>query len=391
MANISEQLDQKGLERQQKRDPKGERSETIGGVSGNTGGAMNGTMQSGGSAGGGFDLCVGDLVRVKERDAILATLDERGCLENLPFMPEMLQFCGHEFRVFKRADKTCDTIEKSGSRRMVNAVHLEDIRCDGAAHGGCQARCLIFWKEAWLERVDEGKQRSKAKSDPDGTQAHSSALTESQLLATTRSGNQAACEEEVYRCQATELRRATSPLSSWDLRQYIRDFRSGNVGICSLFSAFVFRSYQRLLKLPGLRVWLALYDGVQRLRGGVPFPYKQGCLTGKTPSERLGLQPGEVVQIKSFDEILLTLDKNNKNRGLWFDAEQVPHCGKTAKVLCRVEKIINERTGRMMKLSNDCLILEGVYCEGHYSSDRLFCPRSIYSYWREIWLKRIDP
>ena len=116
---------------------------------------------------------------------------------------------------------------------------------------------------------------------------------------------------------------------------------------------------------------------------------KEGPLEGKTPSDKLNLQSGELVQIKSHEEILNTLDKNNKNRGLWFDAEQVPYCGKTAKVLCRVEKIINERTGKMMKLPNDCLILEGVYCRAHYSSDRLFCPRSIYSYWREIWLKRV--
>jgi hypothetical protein len=144
------------------------------------------------------------------------------------------------------------------------------------------------------------------------------------------------------------------------------------------------------MSLPGLRVWFWMYDAFQNFRGGVPFPYREGRLDGKTPSDKLNLQPGELVQVKSHDEILDTLDKNNKNRGLWFDAEQVPYCGKTARVLCRVEKIINERTGKMMKLPNDCLILEGVYCRAHYSSDRLFCPRSIYSYWREIWLRRVN-
>jgi hypothetical protein len=37
---------------------------------------------------------------------------------------------------------------------MENAVHLVGVRCDGSAHGGCQAGCLIFWKDAWLRRVD---------------------------------------------------------------------------------------------------------------------------------------------------------------------------------------------------------------------------------------------
>lgn len=338
-----------------------------------------------------LSLRAGERVRVKSRQDILATLDQEGMLDRLPFMPEMLQYCGREFTVFKRADKTCDTLEKSGGRRMMHAVHLEGIRCDGAAHGGCGARCLMFWKEAWLEKT-AGGQTSPATTEGGslGATRSSAPLTETQLLATTtRPSVEGAESGDVYRCQVTELRNSTTALSSWDLSQYVRDITSGNIGVGEVLSASAFRLYQRLLKLPGLRVWLAIYDWIQKLRGGVPFPYKQGRLVGKTPSDKLNLQPGELVQIKSHDEILNTLDTNNKNRGLWFDAEQVPYCGKTAKVLCRVEKIINERTGKMMKLPNDCLILEGVYCQAHYSSDRLFCPRSIYSYWREIWLQRV--
>lgn len=338
-----------------------------------------------------LNLRVGERVRVKSLQDILATLDQDGMLDRLPFMPEMLQYCGREFTIFKRADKTCDTIEKSGSRRMMHAVHLEGTRCDGAAHGGCEAQCLMFWKEAWLERT-VGGETSLATMGSGSLRATRSfaSLTETQLLATTTrppvEGSEAG---DVYRCQVTELRNATTALSSWDLSQYVRDVRSGNIGVGAVLSALAFLSYQQLLKLRGLRIWLASYDWIQRLRGGVPFPYKEGRLVGKTPSEQLNLQPGELVQIKSHDEILHTLNKNNRNRGLWFDAEQVPYCGKTAKVLCRVEKIINERTGKMMKVPNDCLILEGVYCQAHYSSDRLFCPRSIYSYWREVWLKRV--
>jgi len=35
--------------------------------------------------------------------------------------------------------------------------------------------------------------------------------------------------------------------------------------------------------------------------------------------------------------------------------------------------------------------LENVVCCAEYSERRLFCPRAIYPYWREIWLKRIEP
>src|SRR5689334_2093498 len=101
------------------------------------------------------ELHAGDWVQVKSREEILATLDERGRLDALPFMPEMLQFCGKRFRVYKSAHKTCDTIETYKGRRMASAVHLEGLRCDGEAHGGCQAQCLLFWKEAWLVRAPD--------------------------------------------------------------------------------------------------------------------------------------------------------------------------------------------------------------------------------------------
>ena len=45
----------------------------------------------------------GDLVTVRPLDEILATLDEQGTLDKLPFMPEMRTFCGRQFRVSRRA------------------------------------------------------------------------------------------------------------------------------------------------------------------------------------------------------------------------------------------------------------------------------------------------
>ena len=99
-------------------------------------------------------LRVGDFVEVRSEQEILATLDETGAIDGLPFMPEMLEFCGKRFRVEKRADKTCNTITIMESRRLYDTVHLEDLRCSGQAHAGCQAQCYLFWKEAWLKRVE---------------------------------------------------------------------------------------------------------------------------------------------------------------------------------------------------------------------------------------------
>lgn len=60
-------------------------------------------------------LRVGDLVEVRSAEEILATLDESGELENLPFMPEMLRFCGRRLTVHKVAHKLCDTISAPAS------------------------------------------------------------------------------------------------------------------------------------------------------------------------------------------------------------------------------------------------------------------------------------
>src|SRR6202035_3852903 len=98
---------------------------------------------------------VGDWVEVRSKEEILSTLDSSGQLDGMPFMPEMFAFCGKRFQVYKRAHKTCDTAFPVRGRRVSNAVHLE-TRCIGAAHGGCEATCLLFWKTDWLKPLRDG-------------------------------------------------------------------------------------------------------------------------------------------------------------------------------------------------------------------------------------------
>ena len=96
----------------------------------------------------------GDWVEVLSKEEILSTLDMSGRLDGLPFMPQMFKYCGQRFPIYKTAHKTCDTVSGDyAGRRLQDGFHL-DLRCDGKAYGGCQAGCLIFWKGAWLKRVD---------------------------------------------------------------------------------------------------------------------------------------------------------------------------------------------------------------------------------------------
>src|SRR3954453_12921045 len=96
----------------------------------------------------------GDIVEVRSPAEILATLDSSATLDKMPFMPEMVSHVGRRYTVTRRVDKICDTIASTGSRRMHATVYLEDLRCDGSDHGGCQAGCKLYWKEAWLRGVD---------------------------------------------------------------------------------------------------------------------------------------------------------------------------------------------------------------------------------------------
>jgi hypothetical protein len=340
-------------------------------------------------------LRIGELVEVRSEAEILATLDERGRLDALPFMPEMLQYCGKRFRVYKLAIKACDSISNTGMYRMENAVHLAGTRCDGAAHGGCLATCLLYWKEAWLKRVEPDAPAAAAVEDPPATAtvtATTSAngqagaaprCTRELLMRATHAETSDPDGEEVFACQATDMPKAASRhVSAWDVRQYVRDVTSGNARALPMLRSLLimtFNKYQKVSK--------RLLPRPLLINGGQSFRFVSGALEGKTPKELLNLQPGEWVEIKSKEEILATLDKTGHNRGLRFDVEELRYCGTRARVLRRVNRIVDENTGKLLRLPNDCVILEGVICPGDYHQ---YCPRSIYPFWREIWLRRVD-
>ena len=334
----------------------------------------------------------GELVEVRSKSEILATLDRHGRLDELPFMPEMLQYCGKRFRVYKRAHKTCDFVTNTGSRRLERTVHLEDIRCDGAAHGQCMAACMIYWKEAWLRPVTD------TDAVPAGRtairHASSAGCSEDDLQTATLVDARGQAGEPVYVCQATELPKFTKPLSPWDIRQYVEDYRSGNVkSLAEMAPRFIYRAYDNLINLgigwgPILR-WC--YDTFQGIRGGIPHPGRVGTIPAgtKTPEGVLNLQPGELVRVNDYHASLDTIDVNGRNRGMSFSAEMVPYCGGTFRVKGLVNRLIDEKTGKMLVMKNSCVILDGVICQARYNKKMIFCPRATYPYWREIWLERV--
>jgi hypothetical protein len=102
---------------------------------------------------------------------------------------------------------------------------------------------------------------------------------------------------------------------------------------------------------------------------------------------RSKFQPGDLVQILTEDEIIATLDKNGKYKGLIFTEEMKKFCGKKYRVYKNVEKVMLESTGELRRVKVLTVLLDDVVCDG---SNHGGCDRSCYLYWREKWLKPLD-
>ncbi len=295
----------------------------------------------------------GDTVQVLNFDEIAATLDGNGCLDHMPFMPEMKAFCGKRFTVRHRLNKTC--VEGYGARLLYSTVTLQDVYCDGSSHDGCQRSCPVLWKEAWLKPVE---------MEPPAAGRESPAPPGPDVVLRTRK------HEGHYFCQSTELGRATTYLFPISLTRCTAEFQAGNVGLRQgiqlLWVPFVVKLKTKLLG-----------------RGSVqPVGRDVGA-----SAEVLDLQPGELVEVKSPQEISLMLDQRGRNRGLEFTPTMLPFCGKRYRVKSRVDKMILETTGQMREIRNT-VILEGVTCDGHTILGG--CSRHVYHFWRETWLRRVE-
>jgi hypothetical protein len=310
----------------------------------------------------------GDVVEVRSAAEILATLDGDAAVDRMPFMPEMARYAGRRYTVTRRVDRICDTIAATGTRRMSGTVYLDGPRCDGAGHDGCQAACMIYWKDAWLRRVSD---------QPSVTNESTEAAVKLDRLA--QAGTRTVREiegqrSEVWRCQATEAFNATTALKKSYLPQYWHEMTNGNFGP---------------LRFVGLLARGILLEVSRRVGLLRPLPLR-GLGNESKGVESLDLQPGDLVQVRSPTEIAATLDENGLNRGLSFDREMLPYCGRTFRIRDRVRRIIDDATGRMLKIPKDCLILEGAVCSGERTAGCWFCPRKIYPFWRESWLRRVE-
>jgi hypothetical protein len=288
------------------------------------------------------------IMKVKSPSEIYATLDQDGKLDGLPFMPEMVAYCGACIRVYRSAHRTC--VVGHGFRAMKNAVFLQDARCDGSYHDRCQRGCMFFWKNDWLTPA-EGTSDTRA-----AWSAQDIAAAEKLRRLPTRDG-------ERYVCQSTELKSATQALHRWDIRPFIHELWIREISL----SDFVRIVIGTLLRRAGIR-------SKNHVKGEA----------GKKSRGSLDLRPNEWVRIKPIEELRQNLDEKGWNCGLAFPPTMHHAIGQRHQVAFPVRQIIIEQTGMMVKLSNT-VALHGLLCEGVHVAN---CPRAEYLYCRESWLNR---
>lgn len=308
-------------------------------------------------------LRAGDWVEVRSLAEIRATLDGEGRRNGFLFMPEMVPFCGRRFQVSKRAEKTC-----YGSRflRVGDAVHLAGARCNGSAHDGCELQCLTFWREEWLRRVD-GPQEvgSRPAAAPAGPSAGTGSPVGTNRSTALPTRVDPPGDGTVFICQATALRDVThEPVGPWNPRPYFHEIHVGNAG---------WTEAKQLIR------WSLAWG---RLRVFKAFSRQRS--TPKVPRERIDV--GDWVEVRPVPEILATLTKSGKNRGLRLSEDMLTFCGERFRVERSVTHFIDETTGRMKVMQSPCLVLESATCRGF----NILCPRAQFHFWRPEWLRRLD-
>ncbi|HVZ29550.1 MAG TPA: FAD-dependent monooxygenase [Asticcacaulis sp.] len=109
--------------------------------------------QKGPKSKGDLNLKSGDWVRIRDADTIRATLNPQARNLGLSFEPEMTRLIGQ----VRQVDTVVERMIHEETGKMVyleRTVTLKDTYCLGVCAKQCPRANPLFWREAWLERVE---------------------------------------------------------------------------------------------------------------------------------------------------------------------------------------------------------------------------------------------
>ena len=96
----------------------------------------------------------GDLVRIKRKEEILLTLDEKGRNRGMYFSLDMARLCGENLSVITPVRRMI--LEHNGKmKKIANTVILKGGECSGLCNRGCARGGHPLWREVWLDKGAE--------------------------------------------------------------------------------------------------------------------------------------------------------------------------------------------------------------------------------------------
>jgi hypothetical protein len=103
-------------------------------------------------------------------------------------------------------------------------------------------------------------------------------------------------------------------------------------------------------------------------------------------SRKAEYSAGELVKVRSWEEIQSTLDPFRELKGCAFLPDMKQYCGTTQRVLQVMERFLDERDYKVKKV-HGIVLLENVICRGTPVFGR--CDRCCHLFWRGEWLEKV--
>ena len=276
-------------------------------------------------------------------------------------MPEMLKYCGRVLPVTQRADATCAGNGLSGAWRTRSTCGT--IRCDGSFHDGCQAACLMYWKEAWLERAEDAvpaptraeleRRASRRSSRRRWSRPRAIKRRRRDSLSLPGDGDP---ERPPSRCACANR---TVPARAAATGSGRRSSRAWSIEAINQWQAFSRAGCRHGCRSPAAAGIPFVHRKARRRarrRRAASSTCSPAISCGSRASERSSPRSTRTTRTAACTSI-------TRWRGT---------AGETRACRARVDRLIEESNGEMIEIKSDCILLEGVVCTADY---HLFCTR----------------
>jgi hypothetical protein len=118
-----------------------------------------------------------------------------------------------------------------------------------------------------------------------------------------------------------------------------------------------------------------------------PTEESSAPIVAQTAGKAVSFVAGDMVRVRSEEEIRAMLNAWNELKGCKFMEEQQQYCGTVQRILKPVERFVDERDYRVKK-AKGLVLLDGLICQGTHDYGR--CDRACFYFWREEWLEKIS-